>query len=247
MGAGPTVVIGASSGMGHAVAQCFAQDGVPLLLADLDERSLAGIESELATAAEVSTVRLDLGDVDAVAALAERAGSFRSPVVTAGLSPTMGDAARILQVNLVGTVMVLDAFAPFASEGSVAVCFSSMAGHAPLAPDLMQTLDDPSADGFLDRVAAVDASALTDPAMAYIVSKAGVIRLVARGAAAWGTRGARVVPVSPGIIDRPMAKREAEAQPLIPEMMKQHPSGRAGRPEEVAEVVHFLRSPGRRT
>lgn len=41
----------------------------------------------------------------------------------------MGDAKKILDVNLTGTINVLNAFQPLATEGTSAVIISSMSGY----------------------------------------------------------------------------------------------------------------------
>ena len=78
--------------------------------------------------------------------------------------------------------------------------------------------------------------------MAYIVSKHGVRRYVRRAAAGWGARQARIVSVSPGIIDTPMGNQEAAAQPLMAGMVTQTPLPRVGAADEVAAVACFLAS-----
>ena len=238
-----TVVIGAASGMGRAVAARFAADG-PLLLADRSVAGLATVEAELGRDADVTCIPLDITDAAAVNALVEQTGdSFSSLIITAGLSPTMGTCAQIIEVNLVGMARLLDAFTSLAVEGSVAVCLASTAGHFGIEPAVGAVLDDPSAPDLLERLAAVSPAALADTGMAYMASKTGVIRLARRTAVAWGPRGARVVSISPGIIDTPMGAQEMAHQAMMPMMVENTPLRRQGRAEEIAEVAHFLCSP----
>lgn len=229
--------------MGRAVANRFAGEG-PLLLADRNPASLDAVKGDLGARTEATCTPVDVTDPTAVKALAAQAGDgFRNLVVTAGLSPTMGEATDIVNVNIVGMARVLEAFEPLAGEGSVAVCFASIAGHGPLDPAVAKVLAEPLAPDFMDRLAEVSPMATTEPGAAYGTSKAGVISLVGRSAAAWGARGARILSLSPGIIDTPMGAQEMEHQPVMADMIKQTPLGRQGRPEEIAEVVYFLCSP----
>ena len=69
------------------------------------------------------------------------------------------------------------------------------------------------------------------------------MRLVRREARTWGERGARLLSVSPGIVDTPMGRLEAANEPAMAAMVEQSALGRMLRPEEVAEVVAFLVSP----
>ena len=57
-----------------------------------------------------------------------------------------------------------------------------------------------------------------------------------------GPVGARICSVSPGIIDTPQGRQEAEQHSIMKELVEKTPLGREGRPDEVAAVVGFLLS-----
>lgn len=65
------VVTGAASGIGRALAVRFAQEGMRVMLADLDEEALRTLESALGPTA--ITHITDVSDEESVRALAERA------------------------------------------------------------------------------------------------------------------------------------------------------------------------------
>jgi NAD(P)-dependent dehydrogenase (short-subunit alcohol dehydrogenase family) len=245
---GVTVVTGAARGMGWACAQRLVAAGHRLIVVDVHP-DLDSAAKELVAGHDgsVEVFHADVTDRAAVGRLAERvgaAGPLRALVHAAGVSPTMGDWRRVFEVDLVGTALVVDALRPLATEGSAAVCFASIAGHmipSGADPGIDALLDQPLASDLLDRLAAVDAAALE---AAYSWAKRAVIRLVGREAMAWGKLGARICSVSPGTIDTPMGRQEAAAQPFMATMLEHTPAGREGRPEEIAEVVAFLVSPG---
>lgn len=242
------VITGAGGGIGLACARLLGASGHRLVLADVDARRLAAATSELEESRlSVVGVLCDVTDAGAVRRLAEAsaaAGELGGLVHTAGLSPAMAGGARILDVNLVGTARLLEAFLPLAGQGSAAVCVASQAGHlaaAAATPAIDSVLDDPLRADFSSRFAALGAG-FSESAPAYALSKRGVIRLVSRSAPAWGARGARVVSLSPGMIDTEMGRLEARSQPFMATMLERTPLSRLGRPEEIASVVAFLLS-----
>ena len=81
---------------------------------------------------------------------------------------------------------------------------------------------------------------IEDSGAAYGVAKRGVQRLVQRTAIDWGGRGGRINSVSPGMIDTPMGRQEADNQPMMQVMLDMTPLAREGRPEELADAVTYL-------
>ena len=106
-------------------------------------------------------------------------------------------------------------------------------------------LAEPFAEDLVDRVRAVCETGddLQDARAAYALSKWGVLDLVRRAAEPWAARGARVMALSPGIVDTPMGRRELERQPHVTAIIERSPLRRSGLAREVADVVEFLCSP----
>jgi NAD(P)-dependent dehydrogenase (short-subunit alcohol dehydrogenase family) len=234
------VVVGAASGMGEAVAGVLAPRG-PLLVADRDRDRLVDLARRLGP--DTTAVECDVTDPERVSSLATAVGMLGALVITAGLSPSMAPGRRIFEVNLLGTARVLDALEPKLTEGSAAVCFASMAAHlVPPSAAIDHVLDEPGSPTFFDELVALGID-VDQPQSAYPFSKRGVIRLVQKRAVGWGRRGARLLSLSPGIIDTGMGRREAEHEPAMAQMVEASALGRTASAEEVAEVVGFLVSP----
>jgi len=223
------VITGGSGGMGKAIARRLGNQG-RLLLADVSEERLLQAAAELAAEGipDVTVQAVDITDEAAVGQLAARAaelGELGAVVHTAGLSPTMADARRILEVNSVGTGFVLQAFLEHAVPGTVAVCIASMAGHSfPRNEAYNGLLKQPLDPGFLGSAEAISQNRSE---IAYGLSKLGVILMVEDQAWAWGRKGARIVSVSPGTINTPMGRQEASQQAMMKVMLDNTPLGRA--------------------
>ena len=233
------VVIGAASGMGAAVAALLAPRG-RLLLADRERAGLDEVAGRLGR--EVEAAGCDITVSSQVEALAAATGELGALVLTAGLSPSMASGRSIYEVNLLGTARVLDAFEPVLVTGSVAVCFASMAAHmVPPDPRIDALLDEPRSPTFFEDLAAAGIDP-EEPHIAYVLSKRGVVRLVQRRASTWGAHGARLLSLSPGIIDTGMGRLEAAHEPAMADMVRTSPLARMAQPEEVASVAAFLAS-----
>jgi NAD(P)-dependent dehydrogenase (short-subunit alcohol dehydrogenase family) len=227
------VVTGAGSGMGRACIDLLRNRDDVVVPVDLRAPDLEGTVG----------VACDVSDPDAVAALVAHVrdlGPFGALIHAAGVSPTMAGARRVLEVDLVGTQLLLDAFESLVGPGSAAVCFASSAAYQVMPyidADQEGLLRDPRAPDFVDRATELVSG---DPGFAYALAKVGVIRAAGRAAVRWGARGGRVNSVSPGLIDTPMGRQEFEQQPIMKEMLDRTPLARVGRPDEVAAVAVFL-------
>jgi NAD(P)-dependent dehydrogenase (short-subunit alcohol dehydrogenase family) len=233
------IVIGAGSGMGAAVARQLAPGG-PLLLVDVNIAAAQAMAEELG--GDNRALSCDVSDQSQVDALFAAVDGVDVLVHTAGLSNSMAAGRRILEVNLIGVDRVIRAAEPKLRTGSVGVFLASQSGYMlPDNSELLTALDDPLSDGFLDRLD--EQFDVDDPSLAYQASKRGVHRLVRHHAKAWGTKGARIVSVSPGITDTPMGRGEENAHPEMLRLIEASPSGRRGTPEEVAAAIAFLTTP----
>jgi NAD(P)-dependent dehydrogenase (short-subunit alcohol dehydrogenase family) len=235
------VVTGACGGMGRACVSSFAPRA-RIIAVDIDPQRVEALAQEFRSAGhDVSGACYDISSADAaveLAQLAARSGVLSALVHTAGLSPSMGDAQRIMDVNLVATQRLADAFVDIAEPGFSAVMIASTAGHyyEPEA-EAIELMSAPLATDFWPRLA----PHCPNSDVSYGFSKWGVIALCEREAARWGRKGARINSVSPGIIDTPMGRREAaEHGPQMEMMVNICPAGRWGRSEDIAGAVTYL-------
>ncbi|WP_162527206.1 SDR family NAD(P)-dependent oxidoreductase [Sphingomonas solaris] len=235
------VVTGAAGGMGRAIADAFAAEGRPLILSDLLREPLETVSWTLS--GHVST-DLVSGDLTAdeypnrlIAALkGRRIGAL---VHTAGVSPSMADGRRVFAINFTATKRLVEALLPSMAQGGVAVLIASNSG---------QILSRPMFDNAVRKMLRgksplIARLMLRSSRTAYPLSKRAVQLYAQAMAPAFGAAGARIVSLSPGIIDTDMGRLEYEAGPEMQRMIDVTPLGRSGRAEEIASVVAFLASP----
>lgn len=239
------VVVTGVGGMGVACARRLGA-GAHLVLADFDEAKLQGVVDELTgDGLAVTGQRVDVSDrasVDALVDVVRGLGPLRTLVHTAGLSPTQASAERVLEVDMLGTDHVLNAFLDVVVEGTAAVCIASMAGYmASLTPAQEQALTAAATEDLMDALGEVE---LGDFGATYGVAKRVNQLRVEKAAVAWGARGGRVNSISPGIISTPMGRQElAEgAGEQMQGMLDLSPVPRIGTAEDIAAAVQWLAS-----
>jgi NAD(P)-dependent dehydrogenase (short-subunit alcohol dehydrogenase family) len=245
------IVTGAARGMGAACADRVKDLVDVLVLVDRDEAGLAAAAERLAAESgrtRIETFALDVKDRDGVSRLAARAaelGPLRAVAHAAGVSPTMADWREVVTVDLVGTALLVDALRPLATDGAAIVCFASISATLAI-PDPDQpadaVLDEPLQPDFLERLREAVGPSLEDSGMAYTWAKRGVQRLVRREAIPFGRAGTRICSVTPGIIDTPMGRQEADTHEIMAMFVRSSALAREGLPEEVAAGVAFLLS-----
>lgn len=238
---GVVVITGACGGIGRVCVTGFAPRS-RIIAVDVDQRRVAALAEEFCSAGyDVMGVRHDISSPASAAELAQLASEAGAPtalVHTAGLSPSMGDPQRIMEVNLVATQRLADAFLEIAGPGFSAVMIASTAGHyCRPEGEAAKLLSEPLGADFWARLA----PHCRDSDTSYNLSKWGVIALCEREAARWGRKGARINSVSPGLIDTPMGRLEAAQHPEgIEQLSRICPVGRWGRPEDIAGAVAYL-------
>ena len=235
------VVTGAASGIGRALAEKSAQEGMKVVLADVEESALKQAEEELqASGAQVLAVRTDVSQADEVEVLAQKTFDtygavhllFNNAGVGAGTTvweSSLADWQWVLGVNLWGVIHGIHFFVP-----------------RMLAQDT---------EGHIVNTASSAGLVSSSGLGIYKVSKHGVVTLSETLALELAARGAKLKAsvlcpewVNTRIIDaernRPQALQNAlEEQHMSPEMaamvqaMRQWLAQAGLPPSQVAEMV----------
>lgn len=218
------VVTGGGQGIGRAVVARLVADGWRVAGVDVDAEALAEVAAEHGEA--VLTIAADVGDPAVPAAAVARAvaalGRLDAVVNNAGISANgpldrldIEDWSRVLAVNLTAAML--------------------FARHA--APHLR------ASRGGIVNIASTRALMSEPDTEAYSASKGGLLALTHALAVSLGP-AVRVNAVSPGWIETgPWQKAARRRKPRHSDADRaQHPAGRVGIPEDVAEAVAWLLS-----
>ena len=242
------VVIGPGQ-IGQAIARRVGI-GHHVLLADQRRENSAAAAEIMANAGyEVSVATVDISSREAVHALVETAtglGAVTGLIHAAGVSPSQAAPATILKVDLFGTALVLEEFGNVIARGGSGVVIASQSGHR--LPALTAEQNKALATTPVDELLALpflQSDHVTDSLHAYQLSKRGNSLRVMAEAVRWGTRGARVNTISPGIIITPLARDELTGPrgAGYRRMIELSAAGRAGTPDEVGNVAALLMGP----
>ena len=219
------VVIGASRGIGAAVARAFSSAGAAVALAARDSAALDELAGVLtASGGHALAVTTDVSDADAVASLIEQtltafgrldlacnnaAGGGHPPTPLADVSLEAFDSAFAINLRGVFVAMKHEIPAMLETGGGAIVNMSSTAG--------------------LDAVGGL---------AAYVATKHGLEGLTKVAALDYAQRGVRVNAIAPGpILTDNLQRAGAAAQQAAAAAM---PMRRIGLPDEVAAAAVWL-------
>ncbi len=216
------IVTGAGRGIGAAVARRLYADGWALVLGDLDGDAVALLAAELGR--DSHPVLLDVRDAaswDRAVDLARSAGDLAALVNCAArtdvrelfeIDPAEWD--DVLSTNLRGPFLGIRAVGPVLRDRG---------------------------DGRIVNISSDSAFRGRGVTGAhYATSKAGLLALTRRAAAALAGAGVTVNAVAPGTIDGETVRELAGDR--LDELAAEIPAGRLGRPEEIAALVAWLLS-----
>ena len=208
-------VTGGTSGIGAGVARTLANAGWSVIAASVSQSELDAFEAQDAIAvrrldvtdqASVETAFSDLTQLDA---LVNCAG-----ILLRGDKYDIDVFARVLDVNLTGTMRCCLAAHPLLAEGGGAIVNTA---------SMLSTFGGPLVP-------------------AYSASKGGVAQLTKALAGRWAEDGIRVNAIAPGWIETEMTQSLRDDPDRTAGIMARTPMKRWGKPSEVGALVHWLLS-----
>jgi len=221
------LLTGAASGICRASAIRLAREGAKVIAADVNEEGLAetrkmagthciaqklDVASEMDWQAAIARIKADYGRLDI---LGNIAGVARvSPIVAMSLK----DWRFVQSVNLDGVFLGIKHAIPLMGE---------------------------SGGGSIVNISSVYGMVAQAMVSAYCASKGGV-RLLTKSAAIEGAAlKVRVNSIHPGFIETPMIRGDLDDKAMEERrarMLKEHPIGFLGEPDDIANMVLYLAS-----
>lgn len=222
------LVTGAASGIGRAIALAFAREGARVVVSDtaLDggAQTVALIE---AAGGQAVFEAADVGQSEQARRLVGRA------VSAFGQLDVACNNAGVAGVSAATADYPLDAWAQVINTNLSGVFF----GMKYQIPAMLE-----AGGGAIINISSILGSVAFAHAPAYTAAKHGVVGLTRAAALEYSALGLRINSVGPAFIHTPMISRfEADTQ-VREQLIAQHPIGRLGQPEEVAELVLWLAS-----
>jgi len=223
------LVVGASRGIGLAIAETLAAEGAKIAIA---ARGLDGIKSAVEKIGGASCHTADVTEPASakslVAAVEKQWGRIDILVCNVGSGAsvppgkeTAAEWSRVMDLNLFAATNMIEAARPLMSRGDgdrAIVCVSSICGLAALGAPVT-----------------------------YSAAKAALNATVRGLARPLATEGIRINAIAPGNIlsaDGTWARKIAENKSAVDEMLaREVPLRRLGTPQEIADIVAFLASP----
>ena len=214
----PVLILGATGGIGAALARRLSAAGTPVFLAARREAPLA----ELAAALNAPYAVADATDWEAIDRVADAAAAHH------------GSLGAI--VNAVGSLILkpahLTRFDEF--QQTIAQNLTSAFGVVRSAARVMPT----GGSVVLCSSAAARIGLANHEAIA--AAKGGVQGLVLSAAATYAKRGLRVNAVAPGLVDSPLTARITGSAAALAASQAMHALGRVGTPDDVASLMAWL-------
>lgn len=219
------IVTGGAQGIGRAVAQRLVTNDYAVVIADVESDAGAEAEAALEGAMFIET---DVSQEDSVQACIEQTieqfGRLDALVNNAGIADPQNPPVESLSLEAWSRVIAVN----------LTGCFLC-SKHA--VPHLRKRR------GAIVNVASTRALMSEPNTEAYSASKGGIVALTHALAISLGP-AVRVNAVSPGWIDVRAWQKESErdTSPLEAHHHRQHPAGRVGLPQDVADLIAYLLS-----
>ena len=223
-----TIVTGGGSGIGRAVCRRFLQEGARVVVAD---RNRAGADETReimeGTDQDSAVSVVDVAKADQVERMVQETTSHFGK-----LDVLVNGAGILIRTPPLAEVdeLVWDLTMDTNIKGLFLCCKYAI-------PAMLC-----NGSGSIVNIASMSGVRGTAYSVPYAVSKAGVIHLTKVASAQYAAKGIRVNCVAPGAVDTPQMRGSTASAETFHQREVDHPLGRVGRPDEIANLITWLAS-----
>ncbi|AZQ42811.1 SDR family NAD(P)-dependent oxidoreductase [Nonlabens ponticola] len=219
------IVTGAASGLGRAIAHRFGKEGYNVVVSDVDEEDAKSVVKEIEDAGgSAYFIKADVSKKSENEMLVQKTvdkyGALHAAVNNAGISGEMALTADYPEESYNNVIAVNQNGVFYGCQAQI--------------PELLKT------GGAIVNMASMLGSVGSPQSVAYVMAKHAVVGLTKTAAIEYAEKGVRINAVGPGYIETPLLDVIDEEQEK--QLIAQHPIGRLGKPDEVANIVYWLAS-----
>ena len=219
------LVTGAAQGIGYACAEALSEQGLQLIVVDINGEKIEEAAETLGQKTVAMTC--DMGDPEQISALFNQIdsefGALNVLVNNAGvalpanfLETSLEQFQQVIDINLTGTFLATQRAA--------------------------KTMVANNVEGAIVNMSSINALVAIPTIAAYCASKGGVMQLTKAAALALAPHNIRVNAVGPGSIDTAMMAGVNASPEAMEKVMSRTPLKRIGSAREIANIVAFLAS-----
>lgn len=223
------IITGASSGIGRATTKLFVENGAKVIAVGRNMKELQNLRDEIENKDFLKLTQTDICETKQVEKL------VRDTIDNYKRLDILINAAGIIGNGSVETT-TLDEWDKMMNTNLRSMFYLMNKS----VPHLIKT------KGNIVNVSSVTGPRAFPNVLAYCVSKAGVDQLTRCSALELAQFGVRVNAVNPGVVVTNLHKRsgmkDEKYEDFLEHSKQTHPLGRAGNPEEIADLIYFLAS-----
>lgn len=217
------VILGATGGIGSALARRLADDGASLLVAGRDPDRTRSLADAIGARSAV----VDAGDPSSITAAVEEAAEAFDGIdgVVNCIGSMLLKPGHVTSDDEFATTLEANLWSAFAAVRAGAKAMFKTGGSIVVA-----------------STAAVRTGLPNHEAIA--AAKGGVEGLTRAAAATYAARGIRVNAVAPGLVQTPMTERLTASDTSREASLAMHALGRLGEPDDIVSAITWLLEPG---
>ncbi|SCY42208.1 NAD(P)-dependent dehydrogenase, short-chain alcohol dehydrogenase family [Nonlabens sp. Hel1_33_55] len=218
------IVTGAASGLGKAIATRFGKEGYNVVVSDIDEdasnKVVSAIEKDGGSAHFIKANVAKKSECEQlVKQTVEKFGGLDAAINNAGIGGEMALSADYSQESYEKVIDINQHGVFYGCQAQI--------------PAMLE-----NGGGAIVNMSSILGSVGSPQSVAYVMAKHAVVGLTQTAGIEYAKKGVRVNAVGPGYIQTPLLDQIDKEQKEA--LVSQHPIGRLGKPDEVANLVYWL-------